>query len=71
MKLTKGQRALLERVGNCSSLGTSDWRGYVPLSNLGLVEMRDSVVFGRDYRFVKITKKGYEVLRALETKAPS
>ncbi len=69
-KLTKTERRLLDEAFGCSSMSTPRWRDYVPLSNLGLVDLSEneimSTTFGGVYRRVVITEKGRALVRAAQ-----
>ena len=72
MRLSKTQRARLAEITRCSSMGTARWRDFVPLSNLGLVEIDEgdapalSSMFGASYRHLRATDKGREVAKTLD-----
>lgn len=70
-KLTKAEKILLIEACSCSSMTTPRWRGYVPLSNLGLVEIDGTytgswkAAFGVPFKSVKATAKGHDVAEKL------
>lgn len=70
-KLTKAEKVLLIEACSCSNMTTPRWRGYVPLSNLGLVEVDGEfsghwqAAFGVPFKSVKATAKGHAVAEDL------
>ena len=64
MKLSRTDKIKILEIAFCSSLGTSRWREYLPLSKKGYVEIdgKDSDVirsmFGGSFRNVKTSPKG-------------